>query len=282
VANSPEGCRGLDEYGERLGAVADVLKGTSCSKRPRRGRGELAAALPELLRAARVGGRLRKLDMSLAAELLSLLRTSAATISMAGLKAIRQGAYGSTASSVTSEPYTPGSAYVLLHHVFGEVNGKKARGATPSGEWAHHPGDGEISGGARRRYPVSLLFGSFIVEGDRAVGVVTKAGKRSCRRRHLNLNRSCCIWGAVRFSGLPHEFRERIAHWPAGSGTFRNECRVCPAADSRACPARRPPITTPRASSSRRPFLHGAGVFDARSSAGPQADRRSRDPVDTR
>ena len=29
-----------------------------------------------------------------------------------------------------ASPYTPGSAYVLLHHVFGEVNGKK-------GAWGH-------------------------------------------------------------------------------------------------------------------------------------------------
>src|SRR3546814_11435344 len=29
-----------------------------------------------------------------------------------------------------ARPYTPGSAYVLLHHVFGEVNGKQ-------GEWGH-------------------------------------------------------------------------------------------------------------------------------------------------
>ena len=29
-----------------------------------------------------------------------------------------------------NSPYAPGSAYVLLHHVFGEVNGKK-------GVWAH-------------------------------------------------------------------------------------------------------------------------------------------------
>ena len=29
-----------------------------------------------------------------------------------------------------ASPYTPGSAYVLLHHVFGEVNGKK-------GVWGH-------------------------------------------------------------------------------------------------------------------------------------------------
>jgi phytoene dehydrogenase-like protein len=30
-------------------------------------------------------------------------------------------------------PYTPGSAYVLLHHVFGEVNGK-------AGVWGHAVG----------------------------------------------------------------------------------------------------------------------------------------------
>src|SRR3546814_19051633 len=29
-----------------------------------------------------------------------------------------------------ASPYTPGSAYVLLHHVFGEVNGKQ-------GAWGH-------------------------------------------------------------------------------------------------------------------------------------------------
>ena len=32
-----------------------------------------------------------------------------------------------------ASPYTPGSAYVLLHHVFGEVNGK-------SGVWGHAVG----------------------------------------------------------------------------------------------------------------------------------------------
>ena len=32
-----------------------------------------------------------------------------------------------------ASPYTPGSAYVLLHHVFGEVNGKR-------GQWGHARG----------------------------------------------------------------------------------------------------------------------------------------------
>src|SRR5206468_6037074 len=32
-----------------------------------------------------------------------------------------------------ASPYTPGSAYVLLHHVFGEVNGRR-------GQWGHAVG----------------------------------------------------------------------------------------------------------------------------------------------
>ena len=53
-----------------------------------------------------------------------------------------------------ASPYTPGSAYVLLHHVFGEVNGKR-------GQWGHALGGmGAITQamargmrGARRRDP---------------------------------------------------------------------------------------------------------------------------------
>ena len=53
-----------------------------------------------------------------------------------------------------ASPYTPGSAYVLLHHVFGEVNGKR-------GQWGHAIGGmGAITQamargvrGARRRDP---------------------------------------------------------------------------------------------------------------------------------
>ena len=53
-----------------------------------------------------------------------------------------------------ASPYSPGSAYVLLHHVFGEVNGKK-------GAWGHAVGGmGAITQAMaksrdrpRRRYP---------------------------------------------------------------------------------------------------------------------------------
>ena len=89
-------------------------------------------ALPELLRSARLGRRISKLDMPMRRELLDLFVKSAgdyldAWFESAPIKAAYgfDGIVGNYAS-----PYTAGSAYVLLHHVFGEVNGKK-------GAWGH-------------------------------------------------------------------------------------------------------------------------------------------------
>src|SRR6185312_8650394 len=116
----------LAEYGDRLGVVADVLRDLVLETPPNAVAGSWRTALPELLRAARVGGRLRQLDMSMRRELLSLFATSAGDY--------LDGWFGSDPIKATSgfdgivgnyaSPYTPGSAYVLLHHVFGEVNGK--------------------------------------------------------------------------------------------------------------------------------------------------------------
>jgi phytoene dehydrogenase-like protein len=44
-----------------------------------------------------------------------------------------------------ASPYTTGSAYVLLHHVFGEVNGKRGRWGQPRG------GMGAITQACRNR-----------------------------------------------------------------------------------------------------------------------------------
>ncbi len=110
--------------------------------------------LPELLRAARVGGRVRRLDMRLRRELLALFAMSAGDyldnwFESEPIKAVFgfDGVVGNYAS-----PYSPGSAYVLLHHVFGEVNGKR-------GAWGHAIGGmgaitqamAKAARGARRR-----------------------------------------------------------------------------------------------------------------------------------
>src|SRR5580704_8110410 len=67
----------LPEYSERLDAVADVLRDLVLTTPPNALEGSWRAALPELVRAARVGGRVRQLDMTLRRELLALFSMSA-------------------------------------------------------------------------------------------------------------------------------------------------------------------------------------------------------------
>jgi phytoene dehydrogenase-like protein len=215
----------LDAYGERLGAVADVLRDLVLETPPNAIEGSWRAALPELLRAARVGARLRKLDMTLRRELLSLFATSAGDylegwFESDPIKAAYgfDGIVGNYAS-----PYTPGSAYVLLHHVFGEVNGKK-------GAWGHAIGGmGAITQAMAKSAAargvdirVSSPVREVIVEADRAVGVVTEAGETFRAAAVIsNLNPKLLYLKLFDSAVLPQEFRERIAHWRCGSGTFR-------------------------------------------------------------
>ena len=111
---------------------ADVLRDLVLETPPNVVAGSWRVALPELLHAARLGGRLRKLDMGMRRQLLGLFANSAGDyldgwFESAPVKAVYgfDGIVGNYAS-----PYSPGSAYVLLHHVFGEVNGRK-------GAWGH-------------------------------------------------------------------------------------------------------------------------------------------------
>src|SRR5262249_1384924 len=66
----------LPEYGARLDAIADVLRDLVLTTPPNAHEGGWGA-LPELVRAARLGGRLRRLDMNLRRELLALFAMSA-------------------------------------------------------------------------------------------------------------------------------------------------------------------------------------------------------------
>ena len=222
---SPKDAARLDEYGDRLGVVADVLRDLVLETPPNAIEGSWRAALPELLRAARVGGRLRKLDMSMRRELLSLFATSAGDyldgwFESDPIKAAYgfDGVVGNYAS-----PYTPGSAYVLLHHVFGEVNGKK-------GAWGHAIGGmGAITQAMAQAAQargtvirVSTPVREVLVEGDRAVGVVTDSGETLRAAAVIsNLNPKLLYLKLLAAKALPGEFRERISRWRCGSGTFR-------------------------------------------------------------
>lgn len=215
----------LGAYEEKIGAIADVLRDLVLETPPNVTEGSWANALPELLRTARLGRRMQRLDLPLRRELLALFVQSAGDyldgwFESAPIKAAFgfDGIVGNYAS-----PYTPGSAYVLLHHVFGEVNGKK-------GAWGHAIGGmGAITQAMARaaverrvQIRVDAAVREVVVEKGRAVGVITDSGEVLRARCVVsNLNPRLLYGSLIDPAALPADFRERMARWRCGSGTFR-------------------------------------------------------------
>lgn len=216
----------LDAYNDRLDAIADVLRELVLQTPPNMVEGGLMAALPELLKSAGLANRLAKLDITARRDLLALFSQSAGDwldgwFESAPIKAVLgfDGVVGAYAS-----PYTPGTAYVLLHHVFGEVNGKK-------GAWGHAIGGmGAITqamAAACREQGVEIrtdaAVARVLTEKGRVTGVVTTAGE-TIRARAVasNLNPKLLFGGEmVDPALLPADFRERMDRYRCGSGTFR-------------------------------------------------------------
>ncbi len=232
----------LEKYGERLEVVADILRDLVLETPPNVTAGGWLQALPELLRGARQARRITKLDLPMRRELLELFVKSAgdyldAWFESAPIKAAYgfDGVVGNYAS-----PYAAGSAYVLLHHVFGEVNGKK-------GAWGHAIGGmGAITqamakAAAKRGVEIRVASAvrEIIVQGGRAVGVVTEKGE-SIRARSVisNLNPKLLYGSLIDAAVLPQDFRERIGRWRCGSGTFRMNVALSELPDFTALPGR--------------------------------------------
>jgi phytoene dehydrogenase-like protein len=232
----------LGAYQARLEAVADVLRALVLETPPNVVEGHPFAAISELVKSGRIANRLRHLGLDLQRELLDLFTTSAGDyldhwFESAPIKAAYgfDGIVGNYAS-----PYTPGSAYVLLHHCFGEVNGKK-------GVWGHAIGGmGAItqamakaaaSHGAEIR--VGAPVREVLVEKGRAAGVVTDAGETVRGRAIIsNLNPKLLYGSLIARDVLPTAFAERIAKWRCGSGTFRMNVALSELPDFSCLPGR--------------------------------------------
>jgi phytoene dehydrogenase-like protein len=232
----------LDAYTEKLDRIAAVLRELVLQTPPNVVDGGWRSALPELLRAARVGSRIARLDMPMRRELLRLLATSAGDFldgwfESDPIKAVYgfDGIVGNYAS-----PYTPGSAYVLLHHVFGEVNGRK-------GVWGHAIGGmGAITQAMARSaaaHGADIRVGESVrevlVEHGRAIGAVTETGGLYRATAVIsNLNPKLLYLKLLDGAVLPADFRQRIAHWRCGSGTFRINVALSELPDFRCLPGK--------------------------------------------
>jgi phytoene dehydrogenase-like protein len=111
----------------------------------------------------------------------------------------------------------------MLHHAFGEVNGRK-------GVWGHAIGGmGAITQAmahAARAHGAEIETDAgvreVIVENDRAAGVILDSGT-TIRAKYVasNVNPKLLYTRLVPQDALPSAFLDRITRWRNGSGTFR-------------------------------------------------------------
>ncbi len=222
---SSKDARALDAYGQHLDAIAALLRDLVLETPPNVVSGGWRVALPEWVHAMKFGKRFTRLDMETRRDLLSLFVSSAGDFldgwfESAPIKALL--GFDSIVGNYAS-PFSPGSAYVLLHHVFGEVNGRK-------GAWGHAIGGmgaitqamakSAVSRGADIRVAAGVR--EIIVEKGRAVGAVTDAGDTFRASAVVsNLNPRLLYLDLIDPAALDPAFRQRIGQWRCGSGTFR-------------------------------------------------------------
>jgi len=210
----------LPAYYDALENVADVLRDLSLKSPPNVGEG-----LKTLADAARQGRKLAGMGVEKQRDVLDLFTKSARSFldGWFDSEAVKAAFGFDAVVGNYASPDTPGSAYVLLHHVFGEVNGKK-------GAWGHAVGGmGAITQAMARvvtgmgveislEAPVSRV----LVSNGRAVGVKLESGEEVMGDAILaNVGPRLLYDRLVDQSDLPQDFARRIKTFKAGSGTFR-------------------------------------------------------------
>ncbi len=215
----PADAEGYDSYSSALGSVVAILRDWILRAPPNAGGG-----LADMMAALKLGNSVRGMDSEAQRDLLDFFTKSAADILERYFRTdIVQALFGfdSVVGNYAS-PYDPGSAYVLLHHLFGEAAGV-------AGAWGHAIGGmGAITQAmakAARSKGVEIILDSpveeIIVERGRAAGAV--AGGKAWRARAVaaNVNPRFLFGSLLSEGSVSPEISRRMAGWAAESATFR-------------------------------------------------------------
>jgi len=224
----------LPEYYRRLDVVADVLRELLLETPPNAGGG-----ISELLPAWKSARALRRLPLAAQRDVLDLFTISAAEwldrwFESDPIKACF--GFDSVVGNFAS-PYAPGTAYVLLHHVFGEVNGKK-------GAWGHAIGGmGAITRAMRREAEargVEIRTGAaverIVVAAGRASGVVLADGTQITAKHVVSNAHPRWLLGAL--PDVAGEWREAFGNYRSESATFRMNVALAELPDFASLPGR--------------------------------------------
>ena len=217
---SQQDAENLPAYYAMLDEVADVLRSMLLHTPPNVGGG-----LYDLARGIKQAAALRKLDMPQRRDLLDLFTISAAELLERWFESEPvKAAFGFDAVVGNfASPYAAGTAYVLLHHVFGEVNGQK-------GQWGHAVGGmGAITqamAAEARARGVEISLDAEVsrvqVEAGRVKSVVLHDGSEIMARQVVaNVNPRLLYQQLFDPADLPSELLERIQHYRCGSATLR-------------------------------------------------------------
>jgi phytoene dehydrogenase-like protein len=210
----------LPAYYAMLEEAAQVLRGLSLETPPNVGGG-----LAELVPALKAMRSVNRLSLPAKRNLLALFANSAGALLDAWFEsAPLKAAFGFDAVVGNfASPYAPGSAYVLLHHVFGEVNGKP-------GQWGHAIGgmgaiSDAIAAEARLRgvtIDCDAEVAKVLVRDGRTSGVVLRDGREIAGRTvAANVNPKLLFLDLIEPGHVEPDFLDRMKAYRCASGTLR-------------------------------------------------------------
>ncbi|MBI1965607.1 MAG: NAD(P)/FAD-dependent oxidoreductase [Betaproteobacteria bacterium] len=229
----------LPAYYAMLGRVGVVLRELMLETPP-----NLGGGARDVLAAFKAGNLVRRLDMAARRDFLDLLAKSAGDLldgwfESGPIKA----AFGFDAVVGNyASPYAPGSAYVLLHHVIGEVNGER-------GAWGHALGGmGSITQAMAReaeRRGVEITTGCEVakvcVDDRGAQGVQLSDGRvMEAKCVVANVNPKLLFLKLMDENTLAPEFLQRIRGYKCASATFRMNVALSELPDFTCLPGKHP------------------------------------------
>ena len=217
---SENDAQALSRYFRDTGMVADLIRDVLLETPPNVGSG-----FKDIFKTVKFGNRLRKLSLEDQRIVMDVFTKSVSDfLDLYFENAYVKGAFafdGIVGNYADTD--TPGSAYVLMHHAFGEVNGIK-------GVWGHAIGGmGAITQAMAKsarengvEIQTEAAVKKVLVKNGRAYGVELDNGEViEAKVIASNLNPSLLYNHLVDPQALPADFARRMKHYKNGSGTFR-------------------------------------------------------------
>ncbi|MGI9425767.1 MAG: phytoene desaturase family protein [Hyphomicrobiaceae bacterium] len=254
----------LPAYGEALDGAARLLRDLVLQTPPNAGNG-----IRDLIQTAGLGRRILREDLESQRTLAALFTKSAIDFLDQWFESdMVKGAFAFDGIvGAFAPPTAPGTAYVLLHHCFGEVNGKP-------GVWGHAVGGmgaitqamakAALAAGVEIR--TSSRVARIECDDDRASAVLLASGARvSARAMAVNVPPKLLFRDLVLDKDTNPQIQRRFTTIKSGSGTFRMNVALSELPDFTCRPG------------SRQQGHHGAGII-----IGPGAQYLERAYLDAR